>query len=69
MPSTSDLLNAINQAILDLTTSGVTAWTDNGKQVTMNNLPQLISARNQLQADLAAESGGNFRFASPLGRR
>jgi hypothetical protein len=66
--SSQALLDQVNQAISDLLTSGVASYGDNGQTFTMNDLDKLERLRARLIPEVAAQNGGNFRFAAPLKR-
>lgn len=64
-----ELLDAVDQAIYDVVTSGVAFFGGAGKQYTVNDLSKLRMLRADLQREVAAESSGNFRLGTHLQRR
>jgi hypothetical protein len=68
-PSSAALLEAVSQAILDIVTSGVASYGDDGETYTMVDLGRLRELRRELVAEVAAETGCNFRLGVPLRRR
>ena len=66
--STADLLDAAKTAYLAALQSGVAEWGDGGITAKHHALQQLGNEVERLERKLAAESGQNFRLATPLRR-
>jgi hypothetical protein len=65
-PDTATLLDQVRQAISDLVTAGVAESADGSQSWTMVDLGRLQALEDALTRRLAAEQGGNFRFARPM---
>lgn len=63
-----ELLDAVDDAIYDVVTSGVSFYGGAGKQYTVNDLSKLRALREELRRQVAAEGNACFRLGVPLHR-